>query len=60
MAGICDEPRIESQIIETAKQFWTVKTVKVFINGKPMKKCVSPVYLARLRVGRGQYHQRSF
>jgi hypothetical protein len=43
VAGICDEPRIKGQIIETAKQFPTVKRVKVFINGKPMDKVVSPV-----------------
>jgi hypothetical protein len=43
VAGICDEPRIKGQIIETAKQFPTVKKVKVFINGKPMDKLISPV-----------------
>jgi len=31
VAGICDEPRIESQIDATARQFSTVKRVKVFI-----------------------------
>lgn len=43
VAGICDYPRITEQIIETAKQFPTVKKVKVFINGKPMDKVISPV-----------------
>jgi spore germination protein GerM len=43
VAGICDEPRIKGQIIETAKQFPTVKNVKVFINGKPMEEVISPV-----------------
>ena len=43
VAGICDEPRIKGQIIETAKQFPKVKRVKVFINGKPMDKLISPV-----------------
>lgn len=43
VAGICDEPRIKGQIIETAKQFPNVKNVKVFINGKPMDKLISPV-----------------
>jgi spore germination protein GerM len=43
VAGICDEPRIKGQIIETAKQFPTVKKVKVFINGKPMGQLISPV-----------------
>jgi len=35
VAGICDEPRIQSQIEETARQFPNVKKVKVFI-GKRM------------------------
>lgn len=43
VAGICDEPRIKGQIIETAKQFPTVKRVKVFINGKSMNELISPV-----------------
>jgi spore germination protein GerM len=43
VAGICDEPRIKGQIIETARQFQTVKKVKVFINGKPMNDVISPV-----------------
>jgi Sporulation and spore germination len=43
VAGICDVPRITEQIIETAKQFPTVKRVTVFINGKPMTKVISPV-----------------
>jgi sporulation and spore germination protein len=43
VAGICDVPRIKGQLIETAKQFPTVKKVKVFINGKPMDKLISPV-----------------
>ena len=43
VAGICDEPRIKGQIIETAKQFRAVKKVKVFINGKPMDELISPV-----------------
>ena len=43
VAGICDHPRITEQLIETAKQFPTVKKVKVFINGKPMDEVISPV-----------------
>jgi len=31
VAGVCDEPRIESQLDATARQFPTVKRVKVFI-----------------------------
>ena len=40
VAGICDEPRITEQIEETAKQFPTVKTVKVFVNDKPLKEAI--------------------
>lgn len=40
VAGICDEPRIKSQIEETAKQFSEVKTVKVFVNGVTLAKAV--------------------
>lgn len=43
VAGICDYPRITEQLKETAKQFPTVKRVKVFINGKSMDKVISPV-----------------
>lgn len=32
MAGICDDPRTEIQIEETAKQFPTVSTVQLFLN----------------------------
>ncbi|HKQ99901.1 MAG TPA: GerMN domain-containing protein, partial [Pyrinomonadaceae bacterium] len=38
VAGICDVPRITEQIEETAKQFPTVKSVKVFVNGKPLEE----------------------
>jgi Sporulation and spore germination len=40
IAGICDEPRIEEQIQAAAKQFPTVKTVRVFINGIPLKEAI--------------------
>jgi hypothetical protein len=43
VAGVCDAPRIKEQLIETAKQFPTVKKVKVFINGKPMDEVISAV-----------------
>jgi|1185.fasta_scaffold24263_2 hypothetical protein len=36
VAGVCDEPRITSQIEETARQFPNIKKVKVFVNGKPL------------------------
>jgi len=40
VAGICDEPRIESQIEETARQFPTVKRVKVFIGKRTLKDAI--------------------
>ena len=36
VAGICDEPRITEQIEATAKQFPTVRRVKVFVNGRTL------------------------
>ena len=40
VAGICDQPRIESQIEETARQFPTVKRVKVFIGKRTMADAI--------------------
>lgn len=40
VAGICDEPRIESQIEATARQFATVKRVKVFVNGSTLAQAI--------------------
>lgn len=40
VAGICDEPRIESQIEATAKQFSTVKRVKVFVNDQTLRNAI--------------------
>jgi hypothetical protein len=40
VAGICDEPRIESQIQETALQFPTVKKVKVFIGKRTLADAI--------------------
>ena len=40
VAGICDEPRITSQIEETAKQFPSVKRVKVYVNGRPLAEVI--------------------
>jgi hypothetical protein len=34
VAGVCDEPRIEGQIRETARQFRGVRSVRVFVNGR--------------------------
>jgi spore germination protein GerM len=40
VAGVCDEPRITEQIEETAKQFPTVKSVKVFVNDRTLKEAI--------------------
>jgi spore germination protein GerM len=40
VAGICDEPRIKSQVEETAKQFPNVKRVKVFIGKRRLEDAI--------------------
>ena len=39
--GVCDEPRFENQIRETALQFPSVKSVHIFLNGKPLSEALS-------------------
>jgi hypothetical protein len=41
LSGVCDSPRFEAQLIETARQFSTVKEVSIFINGKPLEEILS-------------------
>lgn len=40
VAGVCDEPRIVKQIEETARQFKTVKRVRVYVNGRPLAEVI--------------------
>lgn len=40
VAGVCDEPRIKSQIDATARQFPTVKRVKVFIGKQTLAAAI--------------------
>lgn len=40
VAGVCDEPRIEEQIKETARQFPGVRRVRVFVNGRPLSEAI--------------------
>ena len=40
VAGVCDEPRIESQIDATARQFPTVKRLKVFIGNQTLAAAI--------------------
>jgi spore germination protein GerM len=39
--GVCDSPRVQAQIEETAVQFPIVKKVQVFINGTPLSEYLS-------------------
>ncbi|MBI5301917.1 MAG: GerMN domain-containing protein [Chloroflexi bacterium] len=41
LGGVCDNPRVDAQIKETALQFATVKRVAVWINGKPLETLLS-------------------
>lgn len=34
--GTCDAPRVQAQLEETARQFASVRRVKVYVNGKPL------------------------
>jgi len=40
VAGVCDEPRIEEQVKETARQFPGVRRVNVFVNGRPLARVI--------------------
>jgi hypothetical protein len=40
VAGACDAPRIEEQIQATARQFSSVKTVRVLVNGVPLAQAL--------------------
>jgi len=40
VAGVCDEPRIEGQIEETARQFPTVNKVRVFIGNRTLSGAI--------------------
>jgi len=40
LGGVCDEPRIQAQLRETALQYDTVDRVSIFVNGSPMEELV--------------------
>jgi hypothetical protein len=40
VAGVCDEPRIQSQIEETARQFANVKRVKIFLGKRTLADAI--------------------
>lgn len=41
LGGVCDAPRLEAQIEQTALQFSTVNEVAVFVNDKPLEEVLS-------------------
>ena len=41
LGGVCDDPRVEAQLVETARRFSTVREVEIVINGKPLKEVLS-------------------
>lgn len=41
VAGICDQPRILSQIEATVRQFKSVKKVRVFLDNRPLAEAIS-------------------
>jgi hypothetical protein len=41
LGGVCDNPRFQSQLTSTVKQFPSVKSVKIFINKIPLETIVS-------------------
>jgi hypothetical protein len=41
LGGVCDAPRVEAQIEQTALQFSTVSSVEVFINAIPLEDVLS-------------------
>ncbi|HET8564405.1 MAG TPA: GerMN domain-containing protein [Candidatus Binatia bacterium] len=41
LGGVCDNPRVEAQIEQTALQFSTVREVAVFLNGTPLEEILS-------------------
>ena len=41
LGGVCDNPRVEAQIEETALQFSTVSNVSVFLNDTPLEEVLS-------------------
>lgn len=41
LSGVCDNPRMENQLVSTIKQFSTVQTAVVTINDRPLAEVVS-------------------
>jgi hypothetical protein len=41
VGGVCDHPRVEAQLEQTALQFSTVDRVEVMVNGTPLDEVLS-------------------
>jgi hypothetical protein len=41
LGGVCDTPRFQAQLEQTALQFSTIKQVDIFINNKPLSEVLS-------------------
>lgn len=41
LGGTCDAPRVQAQLEQTARQFSTVKSVAITVNGKPLAEALS-------------------
>ncbi len=41
LGGVCDGPRVEAQLRQTALQFGTVSNVDIYVNGRPLAEVLS-------------------
>lgn len=41
LGGVCDIPRVEAQLVETARQFTTVENVTIYLNNQILKDALS-------------------
>jgi len=41
LGGVCDNPRVEAQLEYTARQYSTIDTVSITINGQPLEEMLS-------------------
>lgn len=41
VAGVCDAPRVEAQIRQTALQYFTIDSVIILVNGQPLEDVLS-------------------
>jgi hypothetical protein len=41
LSGVCDSPRVQAQIEETVRQFSTVTSAEIFLNGRPLADALS-------------------